>query len=168
MAGKTQAPRCLGVDPGIAHCGWGVVVRSGSGYQLVAADLLRTDRSAAFGDRLLCIYQGLCEVVATHAPDGIAIERVYHNRNVSSSLSTGAVIGIVHLIAAQFGRGRVIEFTPQQVKAASGLGGRADKKAVQRMMCRLLGVPRLNPHVSDAAACAIAGSLERKLFREDA
>jgi len=71
----------------------------------------------------------------------------------------------VQLIAAQLGCCAVQEFTPQQVKAASGLGGRADKKHIQRMMCRLFKRERLNPHTADAIATALAGVLRGRLPR---
>jgi len=165
MAYQTKSPRCLGMDPGIANTGWAVVCKSARGYRLIAAGLIKTDSKASTGDRLLTIYNVLSEVVETHAPDILAIERVYHNHNVTSSLSTGAVIGIVQLIAAQLGCCAVQEFTPQQVKAASGLGGRADKKHIQRMMCRLFKRERLNPHTADAIATALAGVLRGRLPR---
>lgn len=158
---KTKSVRCLGIDPGIANTGWAVVGKSSRGYRLLSDGLIQTDASESTGSRLLKIYQSLSEIVATQTPDVIAVERCYHNRNISSSQSTGAVIGIVHLIAAQFGTDAT-EFTPQQVKCASGLGGCADKKSVQKMMCKIFKRDTLNPHVADASACAIAGLLTNK------
>ena len=159
MTYKTKSVRCLGIDPGIAHTGWAVVVKSQNGYRLVSDGLIKTDASLSTGDRLLAIYTSISEVIATHLPDRIAIERCFHNKNISSSLTTGAVIGVVQLVGAQIGLS-VSEFTPQQVKACSGLGGRADKKSVEKMMCKVFGRERLNPHVADAAATAIAGVLQ--------
>lgn len=156
MPYKTNSVRCLGIDPGIANTGWAVVVKTARGYRLVADGLIQTQSKTSTGDRLLTLYKSISDVVATHLPDRIAIERCFHNRNVSSSQSTGGVIGIIHLIAAQFGID-ACEVTPQQVKACSGLGGRACKPTVQKMMCKLFRRERLNPHVADAAATAIAG-----------
>ena len=158
MKYKTNSKLCLGIDPGIAHTGWAVVVRSARGYSLIADGLIQTQSKASTDDRLLAIYKSISEVVATNLPDRIAIERCFHNKNVSSSMTTGAVIGVVQLVGAQIGI-EVSEYTPQQVKACSGLGGRADKKSVEKMMCKLLGRKRLNPHVADAAATGIAGLL---------
>ena len=159
MRYQTKNKRVLGIDPGIANCGWAVVVKSSRGYQLVAEGLIQTDSNSPTGQRLLTIYQTLTDVVLTDSPDTIAIERCFHNRNVSSSQSTGAVIGVVQLVGAQIGIS-VSEFTPQQVKSSSGLGGRVDKKQVQRMMCRLFKRERLPHHVADAVACAVAGILK--------
>lgn len=159
MKYQTKNKRVLGIDPGIANTGWAVVVKCQKGYRLVSDGLIKTDASEPTGDRLLVIYKQISEVVQHETPDKIAIERCYHNRNVSSSQSTGAVIGVVLLIAAQFGI-LVSEFTPQQVKASSGLGGGADKKAVEKMMCKIFRRESLNNHVADAVACAIGGILK--------
>jgi len=161
MTDTTKSPRVLGMDPGIANTGWAVVIKSPGGARLVREGIIQTDSKTSTGDRLLTIYNVLSEVVETHSPDILAIERCFHNKNISASQSTGAVIGVVHLIAAQLGGCAVQEFTPQQVKAAAGLGGRADKKAVQRMMCRLFQRERLPHHVADAVACALACVLSR-------
>ena len=162
---QTKYKRGLGLDPGIANTGWAVVMKTARGYRLVAdGNLIKTDASQSTGDRLLAIYQHISEVVATQLPDRIAVEKCYHNRNVSSSQSTGAVIGVVHLIGAQCGI-PVSECTPQQVKSASGLGGSADKKAVQRMMCKMFQREKISNHVADAVACAIAGLLHNATVR---
>ncbi|MCG9133856.1 crossover junction endodeoxyribonuclease RuvC [Candidatus Poribacteria bacterium] len=159
MRYKTNALRCLGIDPGIANTGYAVVVRSARGYQLVTDGLIKTQPSEPTPERLLTIYKVLCEIVDCELPDILAIESCYHNKNISSSMKTGGVIGVVQLIAAQYGC-EASEFTPQQVKASSGLGGTADKKAVQRMMSKIFRKRTLNHHIADAAACAIAGLLQ--------
>lgn len=159
MQYQTKNKRCLGIDPGIANTGYALVVKSAKrGYRLISEGLVTTDSYIAMGSRLLTIYKELSEAVATESPDVIAVERVYHNKNISSSLKTGAVIGLVHLIGAQASI-EVREFTPQEVKAASGLGGSADKKQVQKMMCKMFQRERLNHHTADAVACAISGVL---------
>lgn len=158
MRYTTKNKRCLGIDPGIANTGYAVVQKGKSGYNLVAEGLITTDSKTPTGERLLRIYQTLSENIASDRPDIIAVEKCFHNKNIKSSMTTGAVIGVVQLIAAQYGCA-VMEFTPQQVKMASGLGGSADKKGVQRMMCQMFQKRQLNNHSADAAACAIAGIL---------
>ncbi len=92
MRYQTKSQRGLGIDPGIANCGWAVVVKSCRGYRKPLADgLIQTDSKASTGDRLLAISKAVSAVVATHLPDRIAIERCYHNRNVSSRQSTGGL-----------------------------------------------------------------------------
>lgn len=159
MRYKTKSVRCLGIDPGIAHTGWTVVVTCQKGYRWVSDGLIKTDASEPTGDHLLVIYKAISEVVQHETPDKIAIERCYHNRNVSSRMKTGAVIGVVQLVAAQFGCA-VVELTPQQVKASSGIGGGADKKSVQRVMCKFFKRETLNHYVADTVACGISGILQ--------
>ena len=110
------------------------------------------------GKRLHDIYTRLTELLWTHTPDTIAIERVFHNKNVSSSLTTAAVIGICQLTAELAGRPSDL-FTPQQVKAAVCGHGGAEKPAVKKFVERLTGVPVKNAHTTDATATAIAGLL---------
>ena len=158
MRYKTSLLRCLGVDPGIANTGVCVVSRLRRGYCLVASELIKTSRETGAADRLFCIYRAVARLISENRVDVVAVERVFHNKNISSSITTGMVIGAVSVAALHHGT-TVIELTPQQVKRASGLGGSAKKAAVQKVMCRLLKAKHLNPHVSDAAACAIAGLL---------
>ncbi len=155
---QTKNKRVLGIDPGIANTGWAVVVKSSRGYRLIGDGLIQTDSKASTGDRLLAIYKVVSEVVATQMPDRLAIERCFHNKNISSSQSTGAVIGVCQLLSAQAGI-EVIAFTPQQLKSASVFDGGADKKAVQRMLCKIFQRDRFNAHVTDAVACGISGLL---------
>ena len=159
MRYKTKSVRCLGIDPGIANTGWAVVAKSSHGYTLIADGRIQTPASESTGERKpLTIYKAVSEVVECETPDKIAIERCYHNKNISSSQSTGAVIGVVQLVGAQIGI-EVSEFTSQQVKACSGMGGGADKKSVQRMMCKIFKRERLNAHIADTVACAVGGVL---------
>ena len=102
-------------------------------------------------------------MLAKYSVDVVAVEQVFHNENISSSMTTSYIIGAVMCASAARGV-RVVEVTPQQVKSASGLGGRADKKYVQRiahLMFRLEDKLMSN-HVADASMCAIAGLLIKK------
>ena len=150
---------CLGVDPGISATGIAVVSRSVSKYEMMASELVKSTPAVPKSERLLGIYEAVFFLLQNHDCDLVAIEKCFHNKNVSSSQSTGAVIGVATVAAAMMGV-PVLEVTPQQVKAASGLSGKADKTSVVKMMSRLLNQKRLNHHVADAAACAIFGLLE--------
>lgn len=150
--------RCLGIDPGIAHTGLAVVERR-LNYQLLASELVKSSADIPKAERLLKISKAVDALLDTHACELVAVERCYHNKNISSSQSTGAVIGVVMLAAAQRDI-PVLELTPQQVKASSGLGGRCSKPQVAKMMSRFFKQRYpLNNHVADAAAAAIAGCL---------
>ena len=151
----------FGVDPGIANTGLVVVSRSLSAYRLLDSELVKSTPKTPKAERVFGIYEAVARLMRNHECDLVSIEKCYHNKNVSSSQSTGAVIGAVMCAAADLGV-PVVEITPQQVKAATGLGGRCGKKEVVKMMARLLKQTQpLNTHVADAAACAIAGCLSR-------
>ena len=111
-------------------------------------------------ERLLGIYEAVVTLLNQHPCELVSIERCYHNRNVSSSQSTGAVIGVVMCTAASLGV-PVVEVTPQQVKASTGLGCKCDKKAIVKMMSCLLKQKTLNHHIADASTAAIAGCLSK-------
>jgi crossover junction endodeoxyribonuclease RuvC len=147
----------LGVDPGIANTGLAVVSRS-SKYRMLSSELVKSTPKMAKAERLLGIYEAVSALLETHKCTLVSIEKCYHNKNVSSSQSTGAVIGVVMCASAMM-HVPVVEITPQRVKAATGMGGHCDKEMVVKTMSRLLRQKTLDNHVADAAACAIAGSL---------
>ena len=153
--------KCLGVDPGLANTGFAVVTSTRRGYALLDSGLIRTPSSEPEPERLKAIYDRLREILEVEQPSWVCIELCFHNKNVSSSMQTAGVIGVVKLLAVQFGA-TVHVVTPQQVKAASGLGGSAKKRDVQKMMGKIFGKPELlNNHVADAAAAGIAGILSK-------
>ena len=156
---QTESKKVIGIDPGLANCGWSVVVRNRSGkFILMDQGCIKTASSFDEGSRLLQIYQQITELLHVHAPNAVAIERVFHNKNVTSSLTTAAAIGVIQLGAAQLGLD-VSMFTPQQVKAAVCGHGGADKASVKKFVEKLTGVPVKNRHAADAVAVTIAGLL---------
>lgn len=148
----------LGVDPGIANTGLAVVSRSYSSYCLLDSQLVKSTPKTAKAERLLSIYEAAFILLRDHKCDLVSIEKCFHNRNVSSSQSTGAVIGAVMCAAAMM-HVPVVEITPQSVKMATGLDGHCDKDMIVKTMSRLLKQKTLDHHIADAAACAIAGCL---------
>ena len=161
MKDNTNAVRCLGIDPGLANCGWSVVSRPRSGrFQHLASGVIRTESSACDAVRYATIYNAVNALIAEHAPDVLSIESVYFNKNVSSCLSTASVIGVI-LLSAELSRMPSIQVRPQSVKAAVTGGGRASKAQVSKMVAKLLRVDIQNAHASDAAAVAMAGLLQK-------
>ena len=159
MSYKTNSRRCLGIDPGLANCGWSVVSRPRSGrFQHLASGVIRTESSACDAVRYATIYNAVNDVIQAHTPDLLSIESVYFNKNVSSCLSTSSVIGVV-LLAAHLAEIPSLQVRPQSVKAAVTGVGRASKAQVQKMVSKLLGVEIENAHACDAAAVAMAGLL---------
>lgn len=158
---QTKTKRCLGIDPGLANCGWAVVSRTPSGkFRVLDSGNITTPASDTEAERALCIYQQISEVIASHYPHKVAIERVFFNKNVSSAITTGGVIYLCLLSAEQAGLVSV-QVTPQQAKSAIGFAC-ADKAQVQRMVEKLTGVTILNAHSADAVAIAIAGLLKAR------
>ena len=99
---QTESKRILGIDPGLANCGWSVVARNRSGkYVLMDSGCIVTASSTGESERLLYIYKQITELLRVHVPNCVAIERVFHNKNVSSSLTTAQTIGIIELAAAK-------------------------------------------------------------------
>ena len=150
----------LGCDPGIRNTGL-AIIRGDTAYKLVDYQYITTDTDMSLGARLDIIHDGLIEFIERPGNDinGIAIEMAFANKNVSSNSSTQQVIGLVHLTAYQLDI-PIIEITPQQVKKACGLGGRAKKDEMLRAAQALLGRDFAgNPHLVDASFAAIAGIL---------
>jgi crossover junction endodeoxyribonuclease RuvC len=146
----------LGIDPGTANLGYGVVARRGG--RLVALDggVVRTRAGLEPGPRLARIHARLADLLAEHGADAVAVEEVYFGANARSAFAVGQARGVVALAAAQSGV-PCRAYTPQQVKDAVCGSGRAPKEQVQRMVQALLTLPALPApdHAADALAVAI-------------
>ncbi|MBE6483748.1 MAG: crossover junction endodeoxyribonuclease RuvC [Actinomycetaceae bacterium] len=148
--------RILGVDPGLTRCGVGVVdCDSSRRVSLVDMRVVRSHPEMAPHKRLLIIAQGIDEALETFHPDVVAVERVFSQANVRSVTGTAQVAGIVMLAAARANLPIGLH-SPSEVKAAVSGNGRAEKRQVQLMVQRILGMNEL-PRPADAAdALAIA------------
>lgn len=148
--------RVLGVDPGLTRCGYGVLdAGHGRGATLVDVGVIRSAPEDTIDLRLLAISRGLEEKLEEHAPDVVAIERVFSQNNTSTVMGTAQVSGVAILLAAQRGI-RIAMHTPSEVKAAVTGSGRADKKQIQMVLVKILGLSEA-PRPADAAdAIAIA------------
>ena len=157
----------LGVDPGIANTGLAIVKANGTGYSLITAETIKTKACDDTGKRLSIIHDEINDTLDAQGITGIAIERVFHNKNITSSLTTGAVIGLVHLIAHQ--RDIPIHlFTPQQVKKASGLSNKANKDNLIRAASGIFKTQIKSHHTAkDAALCALAGILQHRIPQQE-
>jgi len=136
--------RIFGIDPGSERTGYGCLETDGSRHRLVVCGALSTKAASSFPDRLLAIHAGLAELLAVHRPDCVAIENIFHARNVRSALKLGHARGVaLH--------------APTEVKRAVVGFGRAEKHQVGEMVKLLLGLDAVPaPHdVSDALAVAI-------------
>ena len=145
----------LGVDPGTAALGYGIVERHGGRLRAIDYGCLETSPDSTLPERLLAIHGLLDELIALHEPAVVAVERLFFSRNAQTAIAVGQARGVVLLAAAQHGR-PVREATPNEVKSAVAGYGAADKQQVQRMVQLVLGMKTL-PAPDDAAdALAVA------------
>jgi len=148
--------RVFGIDPGLTRCGVGVVdVARDRTATLVHVGVVRSAPDAPIESRLAAIAAGIREVVATHRPDVVAVERVFAQQNRNTVMGTAQASGIALLVAAENGLAAALH-TPTEVKAAITGYGAADKRQVQAMVARILRLDVL-PRPADAAdALALA------------
>ncbi|MGC8839482.1 MAG: crossover junction endodeoxyribonuclease RuvC [Anaerolineae bacterium] len=148
--------RVLGVDPGTARVGYGVVEGEGSSLRAVTYGLVTTSTGTGLPERLQEIYQALRGLLAETAPEALAAEELFFSRNARTALAVGQARGVVLLAAAHAGV-PVFEYTPLQVKQAVAGYGKASKEQVQEMVRVLLGLPEAPKpdDVADALAVAI-------------
>ena len=145
----------LGIDPGTAALGYGIVESSRGRLRAVDHGCLVTSPDTALPERLLAVHALVDELLETHQPAVAAIERLFFSRNAQTAFGVGQARGVVLLAAAQHGV-PVVEATPNEVKSAVAGYGAADKEQVQRMVQLVLGMTEL-PRPDDAAdALAIA------------
>lgn len=146
----------MGIDPGVATIGCGVVRYEGNKFTPVFYDAVKTPAKMMFSKRLLSISEQLEELIKIYKPDAYAVEELFFNTNVKTAIMVGHGRGIVVLAAAKAGI-PVFEYTPLQVKQAVTGYGRADKNQVQQMvkiLLKLKEIPKPDD-VADALAIAI-------------
>jgi len=148
--------RIFGIDPGSHRTGYGCVERIGSRHTLVICGSLSGPPRATFPDKLNAIHEGLTALLTRHRPDCVAIEDIFHARNVRSALKLGEARGVALLAASEAGV-PVVSYAPAAIKRAVVGYGRAEKHQVQHMVTLLLGLDRPpTPHdVADALAVAL-------------
>ena len=146
----------LGIDPGYALMGWGVVEAQGSRMRLVDYGCIETKAGVPMQDRLRALQLGVRDLLAIYKPDDVAFEELFFARNVTTALMVGAARGAAIIAAAEYTR-NLYEYTPMQIKQAVTGYGKADKKQIQQMVKLLLKleeIPRPDD-AADAVACAI-------------
>ena len=145
----------LGIDPGTARTGYGIIASEGSRLQLIDYGCYETINDRPLHQRLLLIHEGLTQIIEDHRPDAVGVERLFFNKNVQTAFAVGQARGVVLLAAAQHGL-PIFEFGPHEVKMAVTGYGRAPKDQVQRMVQLMLSMREI-PRPDDAAdALAVA------------
>jgi crossover junction endodeoxyribonuclease RuvC len=158
--------KVVGIDPGTAACGYGIVHESGGRLRAVCHGCWSTPAGQAPELRLKTIYDGVVGLVAEHAPDAVALEESFVGADARIALSVGQARGAVLVAAANAGVA-CAEYAPAAVKQAVCGYGRAEKGQVQRMVKAILALPELpRPnHAADALAVAICHALAPPLLR---
>ena len=151
--------RIFGIDPGSVRTGYGCVQSDGSRHKLVCFGAISAPAGASFPVRLKAIHVGLVALIAEHRPDFIAIEDLFHAKNVRSALKLGHARGVALLAAMEAGV-PIAEYAPSEIKQAVVGYGRAEKSQVQHMVQMLLGLTEApTPHdAADALAVALCHS----------
>jgi crossover junction endodeoxyribonuclease RuvC len=146
--------RILGIDPGLQVTGFGVIDQHGQRLEYVASGCVKSGRGE-LAARLKVLLEGLAEVIATHRPAQVVVEKVFVNVNPQSTLALGQARGTA-ICAAVLAGLPVAEYTALQVKQAVVGNGHAKKEQVQHMVKRLLALPGSpGADAADALACAI-------------
>ena len=146
----------LGIDPGLAIVGWGVIEYKNTKFRTIAYGSLRTPAGMRTEERLKSIFDGMNELIETYRPDAMAIEELFFNTNVTTGIRVAEARGVILLAAERAGL-EICEYTPLQVKQAVVGYGRAEKRQVITMVTMLLGLkePPKPDDTADALAIAI-------------
>ena len=146
----------LGIDPGYALMGWGVVEAEGSRMKLINYGCIETKAGVPMQNRLRTLQLGVRDLLNIYKPDDVAFEELFFARNVTTAMNVSAARGVALCACADSGL-PMYEYTPMQIKQAITGNGRADKKQIQQMVRLLLKLDEIPKpdDAADAIACAI-------------
>lgn len=152
---KSKTKIILGVDPGIADTGFGLIKKTGVNLSLITYGSIKTKAGQDPEKRLKIIFQDLQKIIKNHRPDVIAVEQLFFAKNAKTAMSVSQARGVI-LLAVANAKTPLVEFTPLQVKMGLTSYGKASKQQVQEMVKTVLGLKSI-PRPDDAAdALAIA------------
>lgn len=148
--------RIMGIDPGIAIVGFGIIEQKGNQLKAVEYGSIQTEAGLSTATRLKQIYDASTMLFQQHQPQVVAIEKLFFNRNVTTAFTVAQARGVVMLAAEEAGVS-ITEYTPLQVKMGVVGYGQAEKRQVQEMVKMLLSLPKIPKpdDVADALAIAI-------------
>jgi len=147
--------RILGIDPGVAITGYGIVEEKGGDYHCPASGIIRTGSDLPTASRLASIHEQVMEIIAEHSPRALAVEKIFFSKNVRTAFQVGEARGVI-ILAASGNNLAVFEYTPLQVKQAVAGYGKAEKAQVQNMVRMLLKLPQKPAADDEADAMAVA------------
>ena len=148
--------RILGIDPGLATLGYGVIDADRGNYKLIQYGTVTTPAGQPMPARLSAIYRGVSQLMEIYQPDEVAFEELFFSKNITTGMAVSAARGVA-LVAVVNKNENLYEYTPMQIKQAITGYGKADKKQIQQMvklLLRLDEVPKPDD-AADAIACAI-------------
>jgi crossover junction endodeoxyribonuclease RuvC len=153
----------MGIDPGVAHTGFGVVRVAGGSMAAIDGGVIDVPPDDRGEVRLARIHEELSKLIEWHEPQAVALEEVYFGKNVRSAIAVGQARGVAMLAAATRGV-PCFDYTPQAVKMAVCGAGSAAKDQVQRMVAALLALPELPQpdHAADALAVAVCHAAQAR------
>ena len=146
----------LGIDPGIAIVGYGIVECKGNSFKAIDYGAITTDSKCPFPERLKIVYNEMIDVIEKYKPAELAVEELFFNKNVKTAIKVGQARGVEVLAAVNMGL-EIYEYTPLQIKQGVAGYGRADKKQIQEMVKMLLNLKEIPKpdDVADALAVAL-------------
>ena len=154
--------RILGIDPGYAIMGYGVLDYNGNRFKTVGYGSVETEAGLPMPERLKLLYDGLTAIIQKYEPDEVSIEELFFNRNVTTAIGVGEARGVAMLACVEGGL-VVSEYTPMQIKQALVGYGKAEKAQVQMMVKTILNLPEVPKpdDTADAVAAAICHAHSR-------
>ena len=155
MIGVMDIMRILGIDPGFAIVGYGVIDYETAKFKTVDYGKITTAAGEKFPDRLSVVYEGVKQIIEAFNPDVLAIEELFFNTNTTTAINVAQARGVIVLAAKQSGL-KIYEYTPLQIKQAVVGYGRADKNQVQQMVKMFLNLKAVPKPDDTADALAVA------------
>ena len=156
--------RVLGIDPGYATIGYGVIDTNGNRHKAVDYGVITTPKNENIAVRLAMIYDSMTEIINKFKPDEIAVEELFFVQNVTTGINVAHARGVI-LLASVHACGRLYEYTPLQIKQAMTGYGRAEKRQIQEMVKIYLNLPKTRrpDDAGDALAIALAHAQTNRL-----
>lgn len=145
----------LGIDPGYAIVGWGVIEYSHSRFKVLGYGAITTEAQTPFPERLQIIYNDMCYLFTKYKPEVMSMEKLFYNSNQKTVIDVAQARGVITL-AAQMNNKNIFEYTPLQVKQSVTGYGRAEKKQVMEMTRNILNLPEVPKPDDTADALAMA------------
>ncbi len=145
----------LGIDPGYAIVGWGVVEYNHGNFRVLGYGAITTEATTPFAERLQIIYNDMCYLFEKYKPDAMSMEKLFYNSNQKTVIDVAQARGVITLSAQNYGKD-IFEYTPLQVKQSVTGYGRAEKKQVQEMIKNILGLDSVPKPDDTADALAMA------------